>query len=66
MSGRIDDETAPLQCGFGRTQGFAPSQKGADARNQLAHAERFGHIVVSTHFQPNHSIRFFIAGGQHQ
>ncbi len=46
-------------------QPYAP-QLGLDPRQQLAHAERLGHIVVGTHFEAHYLVDLFRACGEHE
>jgi hypothetical protein len=42
------------------------TQEGLDPRQQLAHAERLGQVVVGPHLQAHHAIHFVGARRQHQ
>ena len=44
----------------------AAAQDGADAQDQLAHAERFGDEIVGAQLEAEHAIDLFAACGQHQ
>src|SRR5438067_375512 len=41
-------------------------QQSADARHQLAHAERLGQVVVGAAFEAEHFVRLGVPGGEHQ
>ncbi len=47
-----------------RARAIAP-QHGANARNELAAAERLGQIIVGAHFQSDHPIDLVALGGEH-
>ena len=42
------------------------AQLGLDARQQFAHREGLGQVIVRAHLQPDHAVDLVVAGGQHQ
>ncbi len=48
------------------TRGTRAAQQRADARDELAHAERLGQIVVGAAFEAEHFVGLLAARGQHE
>ena len=44
---------------------IGPPEQGPDPCHQFPHAERFGHVVISSQFQSHQPVEFRITGGQH-
>jgi hypothetical protein len=66
--GRIDVHVADRdRGGRGRRagRGRGPAQHGADARDQLGHAERLHQVVVGAELESDHTVGLLAAGGQH-
>src|ERR1700749_4562799 len=62
-------DSAP--CANGACAGLASASRGAtrdrgDARDQLARAERFCHVVVAADLEPEHAVDLLVPRGQKQ
>src|SRR5687767_15010406 len=64
VAGRVDRELAPAEDFALIRRLRRPSQRRADAGEQLAHAERLCDVVVAAHFQSNDFIALFRLGGK--
>ncbi len=69
--GEIDRDLAEAHLAFldrggaRRQRGGTPAQHGMDARHQFARVERFGQVIVGTHFQADDAVDVVALGGQH-
>lgn len=61
-----DEVTDHKRAGLGsRVISVCTAELSADPRDQLAGAERFGHVVVRAYFQPEDLVRLIVLGCQH-